>query len=652
MKREIYAPIIGDVVPAFVYNETIKSGWVKIPFQHNPMVNNQTLTCYIYDFNDNLIGTATAEGVESSPANFNILNLDLLNGCYYKFKLSYGTNQENNAKSYIAVGLCIAQPNINFIVNPTGYVKVEMDKDQQEKIYSYKFILYNSLNTNNPIDKFESVVNYSSQNPYIIEFYPNIELIEQTSYVIKFSYNTINGYSSIIEETFTMPPLIPGDIQNNIKIVPNVTNGYIEISLTENLTGKFQIQRFSDNIWKTLYEFTVTEDQDGSDLVFRDFTIEHEKEYIYGIRQLAENGTPSKRVVSEPISLDFEDIFLTDETRQLRVRFDPKVSGFRKTILESKLETIGGKYPFFFRNGQVDYKEIPISGLISHLMDEDHLFIDKDFGSSIDQTGDNIAAEREFKLEVLDWLTNGKPKLFRSPTEGNYLIRLMNVSLSPNDTLGRMLHSFSATGYEIGAAADFKTFIGDSKQPKYIYSEETISNPTDSSQTLTKVRDITWTTNKPGLTAKITLDGQDYYNISGIYNSPIGKIYETVSINYPEDSINTVLYKQIGRAQQKVASSTNTKNYTFEEIIKEFEYSVRSFDYKTAIKLQVYHADFIVARKDMNSSYDSSILIIDNSEIDLSDEQSRTYYDIGENITITKPKGIHLDIGGYFKVVE
>ena len=57
--------------------------------------------------------------------------------------------------------------------------------------------------------------------------------------------------------------------------------------------------------------------------------------------------------------------------------------------------------------------------------------------------------ERRFKLEVLNWLNNGKPKLFRSPTEGNYIVRLLNVSLSPVDTLGRMLHSFSCTAYEI-----------------------------------------------------------------------------------------------------------------------------------------------------------------------------------------------------------
>jgi hypothetical protein len=51
-------------------------------------------------------------------------------------------------------------------------------------------------------------------------------------------------------------------------------------------------------------------------------------------------------------------------------------------------------------------------------------------------------------MEVLEWLTNGKIKLFRSPAEGNYIVRLMNTSLSPNDTLGRMLHTFTSTAYE------------------------------------------------------------------------------------------------------------------------------------------------------------------------------------------------------------
>lgn len=61
--------------------------------------------------------------------------------------------------------------------------------------------------------------------------------------------------------------------------------------------------------------------------------------------------------------------------------------------------------------------------------------------SLTDLSDENIYAERQFKMEVLDFLTNGKLKL-SSPTEGNYLVRLMNTSLTPEDILGRMLHTF------------------------------------------------------------------------------------------------------------------------------------------------------------------------------------------------------------------
>ena len=72
--------------------------------------------------------------------------------------------------------------------------------------------------------------------------------------------------------------------------------------------------------------------------------------------------------------------------------------------------------------------------------------------SKTDLTSENVMSERYFKLAVLDWLTDGKPKLFRSPTEGNYIVRLLNVSLTPKTELGRMIHEFTCTAYEI---ADF-----------------------------------------------------------------------------------------------------------------------------------------------------------------------------------------------------
>jgi len=42
------------------------------------------------------------------------------------------------------------------------------------------------------------------------------------------------------------------------------------------------------------------------------------------------------------IIADFEDMFLFDGERQLKIRFNPKVSSFKTNILENKTDTIGG----------------------------------------------------------------------------------------------------------------------------------------------------------------------------------------------------------------------------------------------------------------------------------------------------------------------
>ena len=79
-------------------------------------------------------------------------------------------------------------------------------------------------------------------------------------------------------------------------------------------------------------------------------------------------------------------------------------------------------------------------------------YVEPKLYNKTDLTSENIMSERYFKLLVLDWLTDGKPKLFRSPTEGNYIVRLLNVSLTPKIELGRMIHEFTCTAYEV---ADF-----------------------------------------------------------------------------------------------------------------------------------------------------------------------------------------------------
>lgn len=194
----------------------------------------------------------------------------------------------------------------------------------------------------------------------------------------------------------------------------------------------------------------------STNLLYNDNTITFGEIYKYGWQENYQG--PAKIQWYEPSITTYTDyMFLSDKDKQLKISFNPKVSSMKETILETKQDTIGGKYPIFYRNGQVRYREIPISGLISYLMDDYEQFATNeelglaaaDTARTTNLTNYNIIAERKFREKVLNWLNDGKPKLFRSMTEGTFIVRLMNVSLSPNDTVGRMIWTFSATAYEI-----------------------------------------------------------------------------------------------------------------------------------------------------------------------------------------------------------
>jgi hypothetical protein len=65
---------------------------------------------------------------------------------------------------------------------------------------------------------------------------------------------------------------------------------------------------------------------------------------------------------------------------------------------------------------------------------EDNKIIDdkeNNYISPFDLVQDNFYIERKFREYVEKFLNNGKPKLFKSPSEGNKIVSLLNVSFSP-----------------------------------------------------------------------------------------------------------------------------------------------------------------------------------------------------------------------------
>lgn len=154
--------------------------------------------------------------------------------------------------------------------------------------------------------------------------------------------------------------------------------------------------------------------------------------------------------------------FLTDKNMQIKIKYDPSISSFKTTYLESRTDTLGSQYPIIRRNGNVKYRQFPISGLITAFCDEEGVFINKKniYGDSVIEYDkynelnnineyNDFIYERKFRERIMDFLHDNSVKLFRSTTEGNILVKLMDISFTPNQTLGRMLYSFSATAYEV-----------------------------------------------------------------------------------------------------------------------------------------------------------------------------------------------------------
>ena len=445
-------------------------------------------------------------------------------GNYYKIQVAFKKDTEQSPWSSVGIAKCTATPTLSISslqyeidnVNPNIYIGTYENLDVTEKLYSYKFTVYDdkdniyetsgNLIHNGSTDENISGIGVRS----LLQWRPQKALTKNKRYRVGLSIETINGYLKTTG-TYNVKAgsTIDANIPAHLLATPDYNNGRVHLSLIKKanlkeeipFTGNFVITRYdeSKNTWNEICRFNMLS-QSPSDvgILWTDYTISHGDRYLYALQAYNSNelySNKSYHVLINPntdsskpyldfdefgdpyyIVGDFEDMFLTDGDRQLKIRFDPKVSTYKPTILESKVETIGSKYPFIFRNGSVNYKEFAISGLLSHLIDEDELFMQgiqppentikrsdtpaatgsesrKDWVRSV-QAGSHLSSdsffrERQFKTSVLDWLTNGRPKLFRSASEGSYIVQLMNTSLAPNETLGRMLHTFSSTAYEI-----------------------------------------------------------------------------------------------------------------------------------------------------------------------------------------------------------
>ena len=460
----IYPPYIEGVIPAF------DSYWLKVPFEMNKGVADKSVVAMVARISDLNNNPNTIKYVEwdrtdfknplRNEIEFNISDLELIPG-YYKIQIAYsdirGANYNNLVYSSVGIGKYLkSEPNDSVKGDKYLYQFIYNDNGSGEFPYSYSFDTV----------KKEFLFPYGKDNITFLTFLTKENGYWYSTRTVKtvnnyeFFNDSGSGETDPTEATIALSSInskilvkisgtVPGIVLRSTDKTSWIPIGYIPKGKTD----------FIDNNVETGVKYYY----DYANIVLDNkniLTKVYERAY-FGKEQI-----PS-------IIIDYEDMSLVGKDKTLCVKFNPKISSFKTTIQETKTDTIGGKYPMFYRNGNLGYKEFPINGLISYHMDENEEFMAKvDLGldtednirvkTANDESAAalnipthnlveyNIVAERKFRNTVLDWLNDGQVKLFKSPTEGLYLVRLMNISLSPEEKLDRMLYSFSATAYEVG----------------------------------------------------------------------------------------------------------------------------------------------------------------------------------------------------------
>lgn len=341
---------------------------------------------------------------------------------------------------------------------------------EKEFLKTYQIQIYNS-ETEEVKPVIDSGILYSNPyNPNEINYTLNYQLEEGTQYRVDITYTTNNYYTSTQSYNFIIISYGIDRLNATITALDDLDEGRVKIHILstkdETFFGNVTIRRTSSNsnfqVWEDIYTISIVASE-KLDLTWYDYTVESGVWYKYCAQKTNERGDRGPIIqIDSPIMLNLEDSYLSANGKHLKLKFDNQISSFQHTISETKTDTIGSQFPYIRRNGNMNYRQFPITGLITSFCDEQELFTSKDeiYGESKNlykeyNSEQNISDyrdfiyEKKFRDKVLDFLYEDSVKLFRSTTEGNILVKLMDITLTPNQTLGRMLYSFSANAYEI-----------------------------------------------------------------------------------------------------------------------------------------------------------------------------------------------------------
>lgn len=487
----LFAPILRTTQPAFAASQNSLTVYYTLPQAASLTdITNIEVKVNTQDTNANVVNNTTGIlSVSATAGSFSINKGELKTGHWAAGKLYkiqarlVNTSGQKSEWSNVMITKAITSPQVKIlngetttsdpneissihseiVTMPTFYGEATFATGESEYLDTYRFDLWYK----GEIVETSGNIQYNSSTNAAPQYRFRKQFPYYDEYSVTFSIVSNNNYEATSKPyVFEVISIASGQITNlaisvDSTSIPCIENAMIQVRLTstEELNGNYVIVRSDEDtnyqIWDDVAYLTYVGKQLADELVFTDYYIECGKRYKYAVQRKQINDTRSELLLPQdpsPHWVNFEYSYLCGQGTQIKLNFNGEVSSFKHTQLVGKLDTLGSTYPTIAYNGHAYYAEFPLSALVSAYMDEENLFMDKNFEEfSTNPTAESVQIERKFRHKVETFLNDKQYKLFKTPTEAdkNIIVALTGATLSPQRSLNRMIYSFSTNAYEV-----------------------------------------------------------------------------------------------------------------------------------------------------------------------------------------------------------
>lgn len=487
----LFAPILRTTQPAFAASQDTLTVYYTLPQAASLTdITNIEVKVNTQDTNTNVVNNTTGIlSVSATAGNFSINKGTLKTGHWAAGKLYkiqarlVNTSGQKSEWSNVMITKAITLPQVKIlngetttsdtneissthsetVTMPTFYGEATFAAGESEYLDTYRFDLWYE----GEIVETSGNIQYNSSTNAAPQYRFRKQFPYYDEYSVTFSIVSNNGYEATSKPyVFEVISTTSGQITNLAVTVDStsiacIENAMIQVRLTSTgeLNGNYVIVRSDEDtnyqVWDDVAYLTYVGKELTDELVFTDYYIECGKQYKYAVQRKQTNNSQSELLLPQDLSphwVNFEYSYLCGKGTQIKLNFNGELSSFKHTQLAGKLDTLGSTYPTIAYNGHAYYAEFPLSALVSAYMDEENLFMEKDFEVlSTNPTAESVRIERKFRHKVETFLNDKQYKLFKTPTEAdkNIIVALTGATLSPQQSLNRMIYSFSTNAYEV-----------------------------------------------------------------------------------------------------------------------------------------------------------------------------------------------------------